>query len=101
MEKYIVLDQNNTIELSTSFIDGFISIQLTGEKAVNTWINQNCMIKTPDILDSYKNFDIVKAKNGYFISQYFYYDSVFIMFTRNFKTAAAEWLRTVNVLNNK
>ena len=100
MEKYIILDQNNTIEISTSFIDGFISIQLTGEKAVNIWINQNC-VYDHDILDSYKNFDIVKAKKGYFISQYFYYDSIFILFARDFKTAAAEWLNTINKLNNK
>ena len=92
MEKEIILDRNNKIEISNSFIDGFISIELTGDKSMTMWAKQNTIENTHDILDSINNHDLVKAKNGYFIATY-YSNSMYVSFSRNFRNVISEWLK--------
>lgn len=94
MEKEIILDRENKIEVSNSFIDGFISIELTGEKSMMMWSKQNTIKNASDILDSSNNHDLVKGENGYFIASY-YSNSMYILFSRNFRNVISEWLNIV------
>ncbi len=97
--KSVILNNGNSIVINNSLTSGLTSIELTGYKAVKTWINQNKHKHNhDDILDSYKNMDIVMFKNGYGIVITFEYNDIKVLFSKNFKTVINMWIKLTDIL---
>lgn len=97
--KTVILNNDNSIVIDDSLISELISIELTGYKAVMTWISQNKHKHNhDDILDTYKNMDLIMLKNGYGIVTMFKCDDIQVLFSKDFKTISSAWIKLTDIL---